>query len=233
MSGPMKARVQDVPAYRDRRDRRDGVDGPATFPVLAAALGWVLDMLERYDRVVTASVSSSSPPWRTVRIIRVRDKELLLAASKYTGEPPDRKRVPDTAAVREVARLLPARGYCHVVLPEPQTPLATLGPLLSSRVLNCLLRDGYSSVEQVAVLPDAALHDMRSMGAIGIRELRAAIAGVGATPSVAAPVALTAGQAGQLARLLSALGALARTHDEDDLAEQVAAFARLLPDIPA
>ena len=133
-------------------------------------------------------------------------------------------------AEREVARLLPARGYEQLLLPEPATPLITLGPMLPSRVLNCLLREGYSSVEQIAVLPDAALHDMRSMGTIGISQIRDAIATLGVAPAAApVPVTLPAEQAGELARLLADLGALALAH-EHDLAERAATFARLLTD---
>lgn len=144
------------------------------FPALPAALDWVLETLERHGRV-TASVTRSSQPWRTVRIVRVRDKEVLLVAGRYTGEGRARKQVPDVAAVRAVAGLLPARGY-HQVVPGSATPLMTLRPLLPSRVLNCLAREGFTSVEQVAVLPDAALHDLPSLGTIGIGELHDLIA---------------------------------------------------------
>ena len=40
-------------------------------------------------------------------------------------------------------------------------------------------------------------------------------------------------QAGELARLLADLEALARAHDEHDLAERAASFTLLLPDRPA
>jgi Glyoxalase-like domain len=36
--------------------------------------------------------------------------------------------VPNSVAEREIAWLLPARGYHHLVLPEPATPLVTLRP---------------------------------------------------------------------------------------------------------
>lgn len=232
MSGSIEARVQGAPAFRARRD---GADEPAVFPALPAALDWVLGMLERHD-LISGTLVQGSSPWTSVGIVRVRDNQLLLVASHYTGDGPGRKQVANPAAEREVARLLPARGYQHLVLPEPVTPLVTLGPLLSTRVLNCLLREGYTSVEQVAALPDAALHDMQSMGAVGITQLRVAIAttsGTAAAPP-AAPrrVAFTANQARELAQLLNDLGALARVHDERDLAERAASFTRLLPDSP-
>ena len=225
LSGPIWAHVQGAPAFRGLRG---GADEPAEFPALPAAVDWVLAMLERYGRV-SASVRRGSSPWQTVHMVRVGGKQLLLAASHYVGDGPARRQVPNPHAEREVARLLPARGYEPLMLPDPVTPLVALGPLLPSKVLNCLLREGYTSVEQVAALPDAALQDMRSMGAVGIGQVRDAIATLGVRPAVApAPVTLPAEQAGELARLLSDLAALARTHDERDLAERAVALTRLL-----
>ena len=120
-----------------------------------------------------------------------------------------------------------------MVVPEPATPLVTLGPLLPTRTPNLLMRKGYTSVEQVTTLPDAALHDLRSMGAVGISQLREAIATLGiAVSAAAALVTFTAEQAGEFARLLADLEALARAHDEHDLAEPAASFTLLLPDSP-
>ena len=79
------------------------------FPALPAALDWVLRMLERHD-LISANLAHGGSPWNTVSVVRVRDKQLLLVASSYTGDGPDRKQVANPAAEREVARLLPARG---------------------------------------------------------------------------------------------------------------------------
>lgn len=54
--------------------------------------------------------------------------------------------------------------------------------------------------------------------------------GVGGLIPPAAPVTLAAEQADELAQLLADLATLARTHDEQDLAERAAMFTRLLTD---
>ena len=100
--------------------------------------------------------------------------------------------------------------------------------------LGPLLRHGYTNVKQLAVLPDAALQDMRQMGVTGIGELRAAIANLGLTATPAAvPVTLTAEQVSELGKLLSALGAFADMHGELDLATRTAAFTWQLTNGPA
>jgi hypothetical protein len=186
MSGPIHALVEGAPIHR-----RNGIDHPVTFPALPAALDWVLATLVRYNRASAGLWSGSRPQRSSVTLVRVREAELLLVASRYEGDGPYRRQLPDDAAQQAVTRLLPARGYRQVVLPEPGTPLHTLGPMVPSRVLNCLIREGYTTVEQVAMAPDAALHAIRSMGVIGIGEIRAAIAAVGVPQPPATTIVLT------------------------------------------
>uniref|UniRef100_UPI003F49AAFA DNA-directed RNA polymerase subunit alpha C-terminal domain-containing protein n=1 Tax=Actinoplanes sp. CA-151224 TaxID=3239904 RepID=UPI003F49AAFA len=216
MTGPIHALVHGAPIHQ-------GIDRPVTFPTLPAALDWVLATLARHNRA-SARFWTESGPYRTVTLVPVREAEMLLVAARYEGEGENRRQVPDPGAHQVVARLLPAHGYREVVLPEPGTPLHTLAPRLPSRVINCLLREGYTTVEQVAAVPDVALHDIRSLGVKGIGELRAASAG--GTPAPAVTVVLTSEQADAVAGLLAALGELARAHGRPDLAEQAAAVQR-------
>jgi hypothetical protein len=139
------------------------------------------------------------------------------------GEGRDRRQVPDLDTERAIAELLSARGY-RQVLPDGFTPLETLRPLVSNRVLNCVLREGYTSVEQVAMLPDAVLRQMRSMGTGGIAELRAALG----VPQPGEAVRLDAAQALEVAAVLTALASLANEHAEHDLAARARAARHLL-----
>jgi hypothetical protein len=114
-------------------------------------------------------------------------------------------------------------------LPELVTPLVALRPPLAVRIVNCLERYGYRTVEQVAVLPDAALYDMRSMGVVGITELRGAIATLSVATVSAATVRLTVAQISELTELLDRLAVVAQAHGEHDLAQRATVFQHLLP----
>lgn len=49
------------------------------------------------------------------------------------------------------------QGWLAQPTPRPGTPLAELRPHLSARAINILDREGFTTVEQVAVLPDTTL----------------------------------------------------------------------------
>ncbi|GLW28593.1 hypothetical protein Areg01_15330 [Actinoplanes regularis] len=205
-------------------------DNPALFPAVAPAVDWMLEMLERHRKVTGWLARVPLELYRSVRVVRISDTELLLAAAWYGQDHEFATKVPDYEAVQTVAQLLPGRGYRQVALPEPGTPLETLHKRLATRVLNTLLREDYTTVEQVAVLPDAALRDMRSVGTIGIAELRTTLAELGMTAAApdAAAVTLSAEQATDLAELLNLLGGLARRYGEPKLAMRTAVFQHLL-----
>jgi hypothetical protein len=198
---------------------------PHTFAEPALALDWALAIFDRFH-LVTARLWRGFYPGLGVGITRVGEAELLLFVEPEGHD----MAAGDQALLQEVSRLLPARGYRQVVLPEQVTPLMTLRPLLTAWILNSLMRSGYRNAEQVAVLPDAALRVIRLMGDNSITALRAALATVPgiATPGTSVSVLVTGEQAGDLQRLLTELGAVAQNHGRQDLADRARTCQRTL-----
>jgi hypothetical protein len=109
--------------------------------------------------------------------------------------------------------------------PVPSRPLETLKGSLSSRILNMLLREGFTTVEQVAATPDEVLLKMPLLGLPSITAIRDAIAAAEAAAHVPdGEILLDVDQVRELAVLLSTLAGYAEAREQRDVAHRARTF---------
>jgi hypothetical protein len=202
--GETRARVSGVPSFPGA-----GPWDSAQHPDLPTALHWVLEQFNR-TQATTADIWQAEPH-RGCTIIRTRDKELLLLGAH------------DDTVMRAAAAQLDDYGYREAALPGA-TSLAVLRPHLSTRVFNQLARHGFTTVEQVAAVPDIALMDIRLMGGSSVAAIRDALATVKAALHPAEDVQLTTAQVTELIQLLAVLSTYAEGHGNHALAARAEAF---------
>lgn len=206
------------------------VDGVVSFPGaqwwdqlkhpdLPTALHSVLELFDRTAGARTGHLTQADDPHRSVRLFRVRAKEVLVLPDEH-----------DAASARSVIALLPCRGYRATATANNHTPLTALRPPLSLRVFNQLAREGFTTVEQVTAVPDTALMDIRGMGGPSITAIRDAIAAVTTTTVPTGDVRLDAEQVRDLTGLLTTLNAYAQGHGSHDIARRADAFLLSLAD---
>lgn len=196
-----------------------GVSLPAaanpSFDRVAGALDWLLEQLDLNPRAVRGYLLRGHGLYGRVRIdvYRVDQRAMIV-----TGEE-------DLAAA--VRRLLPCRSWWQRLLSTPGRPAETLSPWLPNRILNALLREQLTTVEQLAAVPDAALLTIRGLGASSVQPIREAIT------AAAGPVANKHGwpllslayeQQRELMALLSILTDHARALDDQDTADRAQEF---------
>jgi hypothetical protein len=204
--GEFNARVAGVPSFPGA-----GPWDSVRHPDLPAALHWVLEQVDR-ARATTADLWQAEEPNLGCTLIRTRGKELLLL-STHTDE----------TVARATAALLENHGYHEAVLPGA-TALAVLRRHLSTRVYNQLTRHGFTTVEQVAAVPDAALMDIRLVGGPSIAAIRETLAAVKAALHPVEDVQLTTAQVAELIQLLAVLSTYAEGHGNHALAARADAF---------
>lgn len=193
-----------------------------SFDQVAAALHWLLEQLELHPGAVRAYLLKQPyPHWHgRIDVFRVDPKTIVI-----TGDE-------DFAAA--VRKLLPCRGWWQRCLPTPGTPTETLSCWLPNRMVNALLRDHFTTVEQIAVVPDAALLTIRGVGASSVAPIRdAIIAATGDVHDNRPVLRLASEQQRELVALLSILTDHAQALDDHDTAARVQAFLTYTLDVPA
>ncbi|MFF5230239.1 hypothetical protein [Dactylosporangium sp. NPDC000521] len=134
------------------------------------------------------------------------------------------------AAVRG---LFPHQGWHVRAEPSPGTDLATIRGALGPRVYNTLVRDGITTVEDLAAIPDMGLLDLRLMGPGSIERIRTAVVLHTSTPAnssagSAGPVTLTPGQAREARTLLGVLAVMSQARGDDATAVRADAVCAAL-----
>jgi hypothetical protein len=105
------------------------------------------------------------------------------------------------------------------------TPLQLLRPTLGNRICHALLREGYTTVEQVAATPDADLLDIAIIGPGSVAVLRKVIPYRDPVTGRSTPVlALSSDQIVELEELLDALISYATASGGRDIARRADAF---------
>ena len=123
-------------------------------------------------------------------------------------------------AVRDA---LPIDGWRSHSLPHRVTLLSTVREALGTRTFSLLRREGFTSIEEVAAVPDRGLLDIRNMGSTTIATLRM-IAATGCVDTASGPVTLSEYHAAELIMLLKVLLTHLKPQRKDELSKAVSAF---------
>ena len=167
---------------------------------------------------VVASRHSRWPPWASqyphngASLYRTRSKLAVV--------------IGDDDIAEVLCRLFPCQGWRLRPTAMPGTPVTALHPVLGNRIFNALAREGFTTVEEVAAVPDTALMDIRGMGLGSINTVRNAIAAT-QTPSYPnddAAVTLSGRQLRELVLLLATLTVYAKARSQTDIADRAYAF---------
>jgi hypothetical protein len=211
---PTKARVTGVPGG-------GGVSDPTLHLNPRATLQWVLSQFDIYQTATSARLWASDDLHNRASLYRADSKLAVVVGDD------------DLAGV--LRRLFPCHGWRLRPTPIPGTPLSKLHPALGNRIFNALAREGFTSVEEVAAVPDIALADLRGMGLASITAIRSVIAAASTNsyPDDDIVVMLSGGQLRELASLLATLAGYAEARGQADIAGRAQAFiADALPQTP-
>lgn len=108
---------------------------------------------------------------------------------------------------------------------EAATPLESLRAALGGRIWNALMREGLTTVEEVASAPDSDLLKIGPLGANSIKIIRAVIQTTGASSyRMDHDVLIPKDQVPELVALLSTLAARGDRDGPHDLAQRARAF---------
>lgn len=209
MEAPSSARAVIEGVSRD-------LANPVDHATPESALHWVLRILAESPSAASARVWMPDAPSNGVHL--------------YPLEPRGEVLVVGDSPLADLAReQLPLHGWLVRPRPGRATPLIELRPHLSSRTFNILAREGFTTVEQLAALPDRTLLSVRHFGVPTLESVRRALATVTAHHYPAnASVVLDAMQLCELDELLGILGVYAHARGQGDVCRRALAFAEVL-----
>jgi hypothetical protein len=210
----INARVSGVPSFPGAR-----LNDPRTHGDLTSGLHWILNQFDESRHAATAKLWSGSYPHSGAVIYRLDDRygdDKLVAV------------IGDSGLADSVRDLFPCRGWQLRQAAVPGIPLESLRATLTSRIYNALAREGFTTVEEIAVVPDDGLLDIRPLGIGSVDLIRDAIAVAtnSHVPDIDPPAtaSLTAGQLRELTALLSKLVTYANARGRDDIARRAQAL---------
>lgn len=164
-----------VPAILHRTPAGTGWDGWPAGHTIAEAVGLVLGVLWQNPRLRSSEVFDRVPAggYGMATLFAVRTGRVLVIGNS-----------PMADAVRQVVAEPNHVGEWQLhALPETCTPLIALRPYVDTRTYNLLARSGFSTIEEISVVPAESWLDLRSAGPRFVDQLRLALEVLGVDTS--------------------------------------------------
>jgi hypothetical protein len=199
---PFRVQVDHAPAWTE-------ASAVVDCPTVRAALEHVVGVFEAFFLAFAARVWASRGGGDVVQVYRRADRSVVVVGRNALAD--------------RVRAALPANGWNISALPMSETPLSTLREAVGERTLSMLRREGFTTVEEVAAVPDSGLLDLRNMGLTTLGTLRMAIAAQ-RLDTGGEPVTLSGYHVTELRMLLKRLASQAKPDKKADLMREVTAF---------